>query len=33
MQSREPLLLHGARQAGKTWLVEKLARDKFEILF
>ncbi len=29
-QRRKPLLLRGARQVGKTWLVEKLARDKFE---
>ena len=30
IQRRKPLLLRGARQVGKTWLVEKLARDKFE---
>ena len=29
-ERRKPLLLRGARQVGKTWLVEKLARDKFE---
>ena len=27
---RKPLLLRGARQVGKTWLVEKLAQEKFE---
>ncbi len=26
---RKPLLLRGARQVGKTWLVEKLAREQF----
>ena len=26
---RKPLLLRGARQAGKTWLVEKLAETSF----
>lgn len=30
IQRRKPLLLRGARQVGKTWLIEKLARDKFE---
>jgi uncharacterized protein len=30
IQRRKPLLLRGAGQVGKTWLVEKLARDKFE---
>ena len=29
-ERRKPLLLRGARQVGKTWLVEKLAHDKFE---
>ena len=29
-ERRKPLLLRGARQVGKTWLVENLARDKFE---
>ena len=29
-QRRKPLLLRGARQVGKTWLVEKLAREQFE---
>jgi len=28
-QHRKPLLLRGARQVGKTWLVEKLAKDQF----
>ena len=27
---RKPLLLRGARQVGKTWLIEKLARERFE---
>ena len=27
---RKPLLLRGARQVGKTWLVEKLARELFD---
>jgi len=27
---RKPLLLRGARQVGKTWLVEKLAQEEFE---
>lgn len=26
---RKPLILRGARQVGKTWLVEKLAKDEF----
>jgi predicted AAA+ superfamily ATPase len=30
MKRRKPLLLRGARQVGKTWLVEKLAHNKFE---
>lgn len=29
MQRRKPLLLRGARQVGKTWLVEKLAQEQF----
>ena len=29
---RKPLLLRGARQVGKTWLVEALAKDQFENL-
>ncbi len=29
-QRRKPLLLRGARQVGKTWLVEKLARSEFK---
>lgn len=29
-QRRKPLLLRGARQVGKTWLVEKLAREQFD---
>ena len=29
-ERRKPLLLRGARQVGKTWMVEKLAHDKFE---
>ena len=29
---RKPLLLRGARQVGKTWLVEKLAQDEFDNL-
>ncbi len=29
-QRRKPLLLRGARQVGKTWLIEKLARERFE---
>ena len=29
-ERRKPLLLRGARQVGKTWLVEKLAKDEFE---
>ncbi len=28
-QRRKPLLLRGARQVGKTWLVEKLAKENF----
>jgi len=31
-ERRKPLLLRGARQVGKTWLVESLARDQFENL-
>ena len=27
---RKPLLLRGARQVGKTWLVEKLAKEEFD---
>ena len=27
---RKPLLLRGARQVGKTWLIEKLAKEYFE---
>lgn len=27
---RKPLLLRGARQVGKTWLVDKLAQEEFE---
>lgn len=27
---RKPMLLRGARQVGKTWLIEKLARERFE---
>ncbi|MEI7421891.1 MAG: AAA family ATPase [Prolixibacteraceae bacterium] len=27
---RKPLLMRGARQVGKTWLIEKLAHDRFE---
>ena len=27
---RKPLLLRGARQVGKSWLVDRLARDQFE---
>jgi len=27
---RKPLLMRGARQVGKTWLIEKLARERFE---
>ena len=27
---RKPLLLEGARQVGKTWLVRKLAETEFE---
>jgi hypothetical protein len=30
-QRRKPLLLRGARQVGKTWLVEKLAGEEFEL--
>ena len=30
LQRRKPLLLRGARQVGKTWLVEKLALEQFE---
>lgn len=30
MNRRKPLLLHGARQVGKTWLVERLAVENFE---
>jgi predicted AAA+ superfamily ATPase len=26
---RKPLLLRGARQVGKTWLIEKLAKEEF----
>ena len=29
-QRRKPLLLRGARQVGKTWLIDKLAREQFE---
>jgi hypothetical protein len=29
-QRRKPLLMRGARQVGKTWLVEKLASEEFE---
>ncbi len=29
-ERRKPLLLRGARQVGKTWLVENLAQLKFE---
>jgi len=29
-QRRKPLLLRGARQVGKTWLIEKLAQEHFE---
>ena len=29
---RKPLLLRGARQVGKTWLVEKLAKEEFEFI-
>ena len=29
-QRRKPLLLRGARQVGKTWLIENLARERFE---
>ena len=28
-ERRKPLLLRGARQVGKTWLVEKLAQEEF----
>ena len=27
---RKPLLLRGARQVGKTWLVERLAQEEFQ---
>jgi len=27
---RKPLLLGGARQVGKTWLVERLAQEEFQ---
>jgi hypothetical protein len=30
IKRRKPLLLRGARQVGKTWLVEKLADENFE---
>ncbi|MEX2427495.1 MAG: AAA family ATPase, partial [Bacteroidales bacterium] len=30
MSRRKPLLLRGARQVGKTWLVEQLAKNNFE---
>lgn len=30
MHRRKPLLLRGARQVGKTWLVERLAAENFE---
>jgi uncharacterized protein len=30
MKRRKPLLLRGARQGGKTWLVEKLAGENFK---
>jgi predicted AAA+ superfamily ATPase len=30
-QRRKPLLLRGARQVGKTWLVEKLGIERFEL--
>jgi predicted AAA+ superfamily ATPase len=29
-QRRKPLLLRGARQVGKTWLIDKLASEQFE---
>ncbi len=29
-ERRKPLLLRGARQVGKTWLVETLAGDHFD---
>jgi len=29
-ERRKPLLLRGARQVGKTWLIEKLAQEEFE---
>lgn len=29
---RKPLILRGARQVGKTWVVEKLAKDEFNSL-
>jgi predicted AAA+ superfamily ATPase len=29
-ERRKPLLLRGARQVGKTWLVENLAKEEFE---
>jgi hypothetical protein len=29
-ERRKPLLLRGARQVGKSWLVEKLAQEQFE---
>ena len=31
-ERRKPLLLRGARQVGKTWLVEALAKDYFDNL-
>ncbi|MBS4171249.1 AAA family ATPase [Neochlamydia sp. AcF95] len=27
---RAPLLLRGARQVGKSWIIEKFGRDQFE---
>ena len=30
MKRRKPLLLRGARQVGKTWLIERLGREQFE---
>ena len=31
-ERRKPLLLRGARQVGKTWLVETLAKELFKNL-
>jgi predicted AAA+ superfamily ATPase len=28
--SRKPLILQGARQVGKTWLMQEFARNEFE---